>query len=170
MKLPPTFSQDKQLVNVIVETPRGSSQKYNYNPESDLFFLKKTLPPQAAFPLDFGFIPGTLAEDGDALDALLLADEPTFPGCLVACRIIGSMPARQTKPGQTAFFRNDRIMAVSQTSRKYAHLQELDEMDHGFLECINQFFTWYHREEGCQYETLPNQGAAMAMERVAGSC
>src|SRR5437764_1172805 len=71
------------LVNVIVETPAGSRSKYKYDEALGLFRLHKLLPVGAAFPFDFGFIPGTRAEDGDPLDVLLLGVEPTFVGCLV---------------------------------------------------------------------------------------
>src|SRR4051812_38265137 len=81
-KLAP-FSQGNSVLNVILETPKGSRNKYSYDNEKELFRLKKVLPVGAVFPFDFGFIPGTVGEDGDPLDVLLFMDEPVFPGCLV---------------------------------------------------------------------------------------
>src|SRR6185295_2604536 len=93
-------------INVIVDTPRGSGNKFKYDEEYQLFKLGGVLPAGAVFPFDFGFIPGTRGEDGDALDVLMLIDEPTFVGCLVAVRLIGVIEAEQIEQGET--IRNDR--------------------------------------------------------------
>jgi inorganic pyrophosphatase len=76
-------------LNVIVETPRGSRNKFTYERDLGVFRLGKQLPAGAVFPYDFGFIPSTRAGDGDPLDALVLLDTPTFPGCLVRSRLLG---------------------------------------------------------------------------------
>ncbi len=78
-----------RFVEVIVEIPRGSRNKYEYDHERRLFRLDRRLFSATFYPADYGFIPGTLAEDGDPVDALVLIDEPTFPGCLVECRPVG---------------------------------------------------------------------------------
>jgi inorganic pyrophosphatase len=88
---------DTGLVNLIVDTPKGSRNKFRYDSDLGLFRLGKVLPLGMAFPYDFGFIPSTLAEDGDPLDVLLLADEPAFPGCLVGARLLGVFEAEQRK-------------------------------------------------------------------------
>jgi inorganic pyrophosphatase len=75
-------------VDVIVETPMGSRNKYEMDPKSGRIRLDRMLFTSTRYPLDYGFIPGTLAEDGDPLDALVWLEEPTFPGCLVAVRPI----------------------------------------------------------------------------------
>src|SRR4051812_5252350 len=74
-------------VRVVIETSRGCRNKYSYEPEEQVFILKKTLPEGHVFPFDFGFVPRTKAEDGDPVDVLLLMDAPTFPGCVVETRI-----------------------------------------------------------------------------------
>ena len=78
----PTFAKDGELCNVIIETPKGSRNKFDYDPEVGLFRLGGVLPLGAVFPFDFGYVPGTLGEDGDPLDVLVLMDEPAFTDCL----------------------------------------------------------------------------------------
>jgi inorganic pyrophosphatase len=94
----PTFDpKDKDLVNVIIETPRGSRNKFAYDEKLGIIRLKKVLPPGMDFPYDFGFIPSTKASDGDPLDALLLMDEPAHPGTLMRYRLIASSKASRRK-------------------------------------------------------------------------
>ncbi|MGB7726658.1 MAG: inorganic diphosphatase, partial [Candidatus Acidiferrum sp.] len=85
LRLPPRDDDDPRIIQVIIETPKGSRNKYAFDPDHNLFQLKKLLPAGMAFPYDFGFIPSTQAEDGDATDVLVLMDEPAFPGCLLKC-------------------------------------------------------------------------------------
>lgn len=72
-------ADDKHLVIVVIETPKGSRNKYAYDPKEHIFELKKVLPAGMAFPYDFGFVPSTRGGDGDPLDVLVLMDEPAFP-------------------------------------------------------------------------------------------
>lgn len=81
------FADD--LVQAIIETPKSSRNKYAYDPEQGIFALRKVLPEGMVFPHDFGFLPQTLAEDGDPIDVLLLMDVPAFSGCLIPARLIG---------------------------------------------------------------------------------
>lgn len=105
-------------LNVIIETPKGSRNKFNYDEDYNLFKLGGVLPAGAVFPFDFGFIPSTIGGDGDPLDVLLLMDEPAFPGCLVSSRLIAVIEAEQTeRDGETT--RNDRLIAVAADSRAH---------------------------------------------------
>ncbi len=79
-KIPPF---EKDFINVIVETPRGSVYKYDFDPEYEVFRLNKAMPMGMIFPFDFGFIPATKGEDGDPLDVLVLMDDPSIQGALV---------------------------------------------------------------------------------------
>src|SRR5690242_6389413 len=88
---------DKGELNVIIETPKHSKNKYAYDEKLRLFKLKSMLPEGASFPYDFGFLPCTKGEDGDPLDILVLMESPAFPGCLVECRLIGIIEAEQTE-------------------------------------------------------------------------
>src|ERR1700744_5459285 len=83
------------LLQVIIETPAGSRNKFAFDPEQEIFALKKVLPAGMVFPYDFGFLPRTLAPDGDRIDVLLLMDEPAFPGCVVKARLIGVIEGEQ---------------------------------------------------------------------------
>jgi len=85
------------LIRVIIETPKGSRNKYAFDAKQRIFQLKKVLPAGMAFPYDFGFIPSTIADDGDPVDVLVLMDEPAFPGCLLGCRPIGIIEGEQAR-------------------------------------------------------------------------
>jgi inorganic pyrophosphatase len=93
-------------VNVIIDTTKGSRNKYAYDSSRRVFFLKSLLPLGTVFPFDFGFIPSRLGGDGDPLDALVLMKEEAIVGCLIEVRLIGVIKAEQTKDGKTT--RNDR--------------------------------------------------------------
>src|SRR6202051_786735 len=86
---------DNLLIQVVIETPKGSRNKYDFDSEEKVFRLKKVLPAGMTFPYDFGFVPRTLADDGDPVNVLVLMDEPAFPGCLLKCRIIGIIEGEQ---------------------------------------------------------------------------
>src|SRR5215469_4470994 len=91
----PCLTGDGKTINVIVETPKGSRNKFAFDEKRKIFQLKKVLPVGMAFPYDFGFVPSTMAEDGDPTDVLVLMDEPAFPGCLLYCRVIGIIEGKE---------------------------------------------------------------------------
>jgi inorganic pyrophosphatase len=93
-----------------VETPKNARIKYKYNEKYGIFELDKTLPYGFSFPFEFGFVPSTIAGDGDPLDALVLSDEATFPGCLVLGQVLGVLQAEQREGKQVN--RNDRLVAI----------------------------------------------------------
>ena len=109
--LPPTDSSSEG-VNVIIETPKGSRNKFKFDPKCGLFSLGSVLPAGATFPYDFGYVPGTMADDGDLLDVLLLMDVPAFTGCHVRTRLIGVIEATQTDEKGKAE-RNDRLVTLT---------------------------------------------------------
>src|SRR5690348_7042755 len=89
------YDEKAKVWRVVIETPKGSHNKYNFDEELGLFVLGGVLPEGMSFPYDFGFLPGTLGEDGDPLDVLLLMDQPAFSGCVVPSRLIGVIEAEQ---------------------------------------------------------------------------
>src|SRR3954471_7423727 len=100
-----------KTLTAIVETPKGSAQKYTYEPEHKWLKLNKGLPAGMVFPFDFGFIPDTKGGDGDPLDVIAISEITSFPGCCMDCRIIGALKVNQTeRNGITT--RNDRFLAV----------------------------------------------------------
>jgi inorganic pyrophosphatase len=104
-------------VHVVVETPRGSAAKLEFDPELHLFTLSKALILGLSYPYDWGFIPSTKGEDGDPVDALVLHDAATTPGLVLKCKIIGVLEVLQTEGGKHAI-RNDRLIAVPRHSHR----------------------------------------------------
>jgi inorganic pyrophosphatase len=142
--IPPVKSN---VLNVIIETPRGSQNKYDYDPELRLFRLKKTLPMGTVFPFDFGFVPNTIAEDGDPLDVLVIMDEHAYPGCLVECRVVGILEAEQVEENKKKE-RNDRIVAVANNSILFGGISDVRELNKSMIEEIENFFIDYNKHEG----------------------
>src|SRR4051812_39975309 len=99
----------RKPVEVVIETPRGSRNKYSYVPAKHAYKLRKVLAEGMVFPYDFGFVPGTKAEDGNPLDLLVLTDAPLFPGCLLDCELIGVVELEQQKEDD-GMTRNDRLI------------------------------------------------------------
>lgn len=148
-----TYKQDSDELNVIIETPKGSRNKYNYDEERDLFKLGGVLPAGAVFPFDFGFIPSTLGGDGDPLDVLLLMDEPAFPGCLVSSRLIAVIEAEQTER-DGATMRNDRLIAVAADSNTHRNVRALADLSQILLDEIEHFFISYNEMKGKVFHPL----------------
>jgi inorganic pyrophosphatase len=153
------------LLNVIIETVRGSQNKFNYDARMNIFKLKKTLPMGTVFPFDFGFVPGTKGEDGDPLDVLVIMEQTAFPGCLVQCRPIGILEATQGKKGGKAI-RNDRIVAVSQSSMLYADITDIKSLNKHMSEEIANFFIDYNKHEGKVFTPLKWSGKNEVLKMV----
>jgi inorganic pyrophosphatase len=162
-RLPPFESKDADLT-VIIETPKGSRNKYAYDPQERIFALRKVLPAGIAFPYDFGFVPSTLADDGDPLDVLVLMDEPAFPGCKLTCRIVGVIEGEQGAKKKPE--RNDRVVAVESGNHSYAHVKRIDDLGKSFEREIEEFFVNYHRLTGKEYRILALKGPTAASRCV----
>ena len=134
------------LIQVIIETPKGSRNKFAFDAKQHIFTVKAVLPAGMSFPYDFGFLPGTLAPDGDPIDVLLLMDEPAFPGIAVRARLIGIIEGEQTDGKKK--IRNDRLIAVAEMNHEYAYLKKLDDLPKKFLRELEEFFVNYHRLQG----------------------
>src|ERR1043166_9085900 len=120
-RLKPFDAEEKQLLRVVIETPKGSRNKFAFNPDERVFRLRKVLPAGMSFPYDFGFVPSTLADDGDPVDVLVLMDEPAFPGCLLKCRVIGIIQGEQQNKKKVE--RNDRVVAIEQENHSFADIK-----------------------------------------------
>ncbi len=162
--LPARDGDDPRIIQVIIETPKGSRNKYAFDPDHNLFQLKKVLPAGMAFPYDFGFIPSTKAEDGDATDVLVLMDEPAFPGCLLKCRFVGVIEGEAYKKSEK--LRNDRIIAIEQDNHSYAHIKHVDDLGKTFIEELEEFFVNYHKLSNSQYRVLDVRGPGEARRRM----
>jgi inorganic pyrophosphatase len=147
---------------VIIETPRGSRNKYKVDEETGRIKLSKVMPEGMVFPYDFGFFPGTKGQDGDPLDVLVLCDEPTFPGCQVDCRLAGVLLARQKDKGKSESNRNDRIIAVAEASVLYAGIKDLADLPSGIVQQIEDFFVNYQKVRGVEVTPLGQDGSDTA--------
>ena len=159
----PPFGKDGKILHAIVDTPKGSRNKFKWDGELKLYKLAGVLPAGAVFPFDFGYVPSTAGEDGDALDVLLLMDEPAFVGCLVEARLIGVIEARQTEDGETE--RNDRLIAVAEESRTHKEIDELT-LPENLLHEIDHFFVSYNAAKGKEFEPIGRKGSGTARRLV----
>jgi inorganic pyrophosphatase len=153
---------DERVVRVVIETPRGSRNKYSFDADERVFTLSKVLPEGMSFPLDFGFVPKTKADDGDPIDVALLMDEEAFPGCVVAARIIGAIRGRQREDGR--WVENDRLLAVVVESYTHADVDDVDDLNERFVEELERFFENYHQRQGHKFEVRGRVGAKAAMK------
>jgi inorganic pyrophosphatase len=151
-----TYEREFGNLNVIIETPQGSRNKYDYNDEYRLFLLHHVLPRGATFPFDFGFVPSTRGDDGDPLDILVLMDQPAFTGCLVHARLIGVIEAEQTEEGKT--FRNDRLLAVAAASQAHSHIDSVEQLPGELLDEIEHFFVSYNAMRDRRFKPLGRKG------------
>jgi inorganic pyrophosphatase len=149
-----------KICDVIIETPRGSRSKFAFDKKRNAYRLSKVLPAGFSFPYDFGFIPNTQAADGDPLDVLVLADAPTFPGCIVTVRLLGALKAEQTEDGKT--IRNDRLIAAAVEAPDYRHLRSLKDLGSSLRKELEHFFTTYHQTTGVSFRILDLCGPAHA--------
>jgi inorganic pyrophosphatase len=154
-KLKPLSKKD-DLLQVIIETPAGSRNKFAFDPNQGIFALKAVLPAGMVFPYDFGFVPQTIAPDGDPLDVLLLMDEPAFPGCSVRARLIGVIEGEQIDGKKK--IRNDRLVAVAEANHMYANVRKLNDLPAKWIKELQDFFVNYHNLEGKKYRLLGCKG------------
>jgi inorganic pyrophosphatase len=150
----------KKTVQVVVETPKGRRNKFKYDPEENCFVLYAVLPAGLSFPYDFGFLPGTQADDGDPLDVLLLMDESAFPGCRVESRLVGVLEIEQADKGEK--YRNDRLIAVAENAHDYRDLRSLKDINENLLKEIEQFFAANSKSKGKEFKLLGARGPKRA--------
>ena len=159
------FDAETGDLNVVIETPMGSRNKYAYDEKLGIFVLKGILAVGHSFPYDFGFIPQTLGGDGDPLDVLVLMDEPAFVGCLVASRLVGVIEAEQTERDGTVE-RNDRLIAVAAHSQVHSEVKSINDLNESLVNEIEHFFVAYNEIKGKKFQTLKRSGAIKAKKIV----
>src|SRR5437868_9956609 len=162
-RLPP-FDSKSGTLNVVIDTPKGCRSKFAYDMKRKAYVLKSVLPQGALFPFDFGSIPGTIADDGDPLDALVLMDEPVFTGCLVEARLIGVIEAEQKEDGKKE--RNDRLIAVAERSVTHGKIESISDLDQTLVKEIEHFFIFYNRERGKKFTPIGRFGPKRATRLV----
>jgi inorganic pyrophosphatase len=152
------------LVQVVVETPAGSRNKFSFDVEQGVFAHKMALPAGMAFPYDFGFLPQTLAPDGDPMDVLLLMDDPVFPGCAVRGRLIGVIEGQQVEGKKKT--RNDRLVVVAEATHRYANIRKIKDLPDKWTEEVEEFFVNYHNLAGKKYQLLGTKGVSEALRLI----
>ncbi|MHB1346426.1 MAG: inorganic diphosphatase [Candidatus Humimicrobiaceae bacterium] len=130
-----------RVVNVIVEVPKGSRNKYEYDPLSKRIKLDRVLFSAVHYPADYGYIESTLAEDGDEVDVLVLISEPTFPGCLIEAKPLGLLQMRDEKGI------DNKILAVPLKDPLYQHVNDIHDIAPHLLTEIENFFLTYKKLE-----------------------
>jgi len=117
----------------VVEIPKGSRNKYELDHDSGRIRLDRMLFSPVHYPTDYGFVPGTLAEDGDPLDAMVLLGEPTFPGCLIETRVVGMLDMADDKG------RDQKLLVVPLTDPQWNHITALEQVAPHLLREIEHF-------------------------------
>jgi inorganic pyrophosphatase len=150
--------------DVIIEIPKGQRNKYEMDHETGRIRLDRMLFTSTRYPADYGFIEGTLADDGDPLDALVLLEEPTFPGCLILCRAIGMFRMRDEKGA------DDKVLCVPATDPRMAHLHDIEDVPEFDRLEIQHFFEVYKAlEPGKEVETAKWVGRDQAYAEIEAS-
>ncbi|MCL5774172.1 MAG: inorganic diphosphatase [Firmicutes bacterium] len=141
------MNEKEKTIRVIVEIPKGSRNKYEYDKETGFFKFDRMLFSSVHYPSDYGFIADTLSEDGDPLDALVLVSEPTFPGCLIESRPLGLFKMVDEKGT------DEKILCVPIQDPQWNWLHKLSDVPAHLLVEINHFFQIYKELEGKKTKT-----------------
>jgi inorganic pyrophosphatase len=159
----PLIDKETGDFTVVLETPKGSRNKYRYDAECQAIRLSATLGEGLAFPYDFGFFPSTLGADGDPLDVLLFLDEAVPPGCVATARLIGVLEVEQKDQGDS-WERNDRFFAVATHAHTHQSLKKLDDLRAHLLPEIESFFTHYAELNGKKLRIVGRRGPRRALK------
>ncbi len=152
-----------EIVYVVVEIPKGSRNKFEYGKELGIIKLDRVLFSSLHYPGDYGFIPRTLYDDGDALDVLVMVNEPTFPGCVIEARPIGLFKMLDNDVPDY------KILAVPSHDPIFDDYQDLTDVPKHFLKEVSHFFEVYKDLEGKRAKPLGWEDAATAKKEVERS-
>ncbi|CAN1212787.1 inorganic diphosphatase [Tumidithrix helvetica PCC 7403] len=129
------------ILNVLIEIPAGSKNKYEFDKDLNAFALDRVLYSSVQYPYDYGFVPNTLGDDGDPLDGMVIMDQPTFPGCVIPARPIGMLI--MIDGGD----RDEKILCVPDKDPRYANVKTLSDISQHRLDEIAEFFRSYKNLE-----------------------
>lgn len=152
-----------EIINVVVEIPKGSMNKYEYDKTHNMIKLDRVLFSPFHYPGDYGIVPQTLSEDGDPLDALVLVTNPTFPGILIEARPIGLL--QMMDDGSL----DDKVVCVSMNDPRYLHTADISDVEDHYRSEIAHFFQVYKDLEGKKVEIKGWKSARDAKEVVVQS-
>jgi inorganic pyrophosphatase len=158
------MDEDFSWVDAIVEIPRGSRNKYEYDPATGAIRLDRVLFSSMHYPGDYGFIPGTACGDGDPLDVLILVEEPTFPGCRIRIRPIGVLLMQD---GRDA---DEKILGVPVADPRFAEVADLNDLPQHWLAEVENFFETYKALEGQTTSAAGWRGARDAFVVLQRCC
>jgi inorganic pyrophosphatase len=159
----PPGPQVPEVIHVLVEIPKGSRNKFEYDKHLGVFRLDRVLYSPLHYPGDYGLIPQTLAEDGDPLDVLVMVSEPTFVGCVIRARPLGLF--RMVDHGTL----DHKVLAVPATDPLFADSRDLRDVPRHFLAEVAHFFKTYKDLEGIGVEPLGWEPAASARQEILRS-
>lgn len=159
----PIGSKAPDIVNVVIEIPAGSKNKYEYDEELKAIKLDRVAFAAMAHPYDYGFIPGTRSQDGDHLDAFVLLDHSVFPGCVVAARPIGLLTMIDDGEG------DEKILCVPADDVRYNHIHDLSDISPHVTKEIQHFFEHYKDLQNKKTEIKDWQGAEAAKAMIQSS-
>lgn len=156
----PIGQEAPSVINIVIEIPAGSKNKYEYDPELNAIKLDRVGYAAMAHPYDYGFIPQTHCEDGDHLDAFVLLDNSVFPGCIVSGRPVGLL--KMIDGGEA----DEKIICVPTHDPRYDHITELDQLSPHLTKEIQHFFEHYKDLQGKKTEITGWDNAAAAKQMI----
>lgn len=157
----PAGKNPPELINVIVDIPKGSLNKYEYNEQKECFCLDRVLYSPMIFPFDYGSIPQTKAEDGDPLDVILLTSYPTFPGCLVQARPLGIL-FMEDESGE-----DNKILAapIEKIDPRFKEIRDISDLPEHTRKEIESFFEHYKKLEPGKFVKIKEWGSKEKAEQ-----
>lgn len=159
----PIGERAPEIVNIVVEIPKGTCNKVEYDPELEIFRLDRVLHSPVHYPGDYGFISGTLSPDGDALDVLVLVTEPTFTGCVLSVRPIGLLEMKDEAG------RDEKVLAVPENDPRFLEMRDLPDLPKHLLKEVEYFFNIYKELEGKEAAILGWHPVGKAHEIIKGA-
>ena len=159
----PLGSEAPELVNAVIEIPAGGVNKYEYDKKLGIFRLDRPLYSPVHYPGDYGFIPSTLAEDGDPLDILILVAQPTFTGCLIQARPLGLLEMLDQG------VKDEKVFAVASCNPRFEEVHNYTDVNAHVLREIEHFFSIYKDLEGKRVKLSGWKDAAVAHQVIMDS-
>jgi inorganic pyrophosphatase len=158
-----TGTSAPEVVYAVIEIPKGSRNKYEYDKDKEAFTLDRVLYSPFHYPAEYGIIPQTLYDDGDPMDIMVIMDQPTFTGCIIDAKPIGML--RMIDGGD----QDDKILAVPVEDPRYKSVHTIGDVPESFLDEVAHFFAEYKRLEGKETEVMGWENAQKAFEAIEHS-
>jgi inorganic pyrophosphatase len=152
-----------EVVYAVIEIPKGSRNKYEYDKDMEAFALDRVLYSPFVYPAEYGIIPQTLYDDGDPMDIMVLMEQPTFPGCVIETRPIGIMRMIDGDDN------DDKILGVPINDPRFKDVNDINDVPKHLLDEIAHFFKEYKHLEGKTTEVLGWENARKALEAIEHS-